>query len=110
MVALYYQESNIFCDEDSYLFAITTNCKPGGPITDQKNQQTSELIISIENPVNSLGLVPITTTQVFTSTQSITEIIERVYHTANYVEQQSGETETRMNTLPDSLRMEMMKM
>src|SRR3989338_8976019 len=63
----------IFCEEGFHA-DDRDKCVPDKQSLDLGKHEPSKLIISIGEPINSLGLAPLTTTLVFTSPQPITEI------------------------------------
>lgn len=83
---------------------------------DLGKQEPSKLIISIGDPINppsfapittTTNIAPLTTTLVFTGTQTITEISERSFEPTNYGDRQPDEIGTSWDLLPDSLRVRM---
>jgi len=103
----HYDKIDIFCGEANYLQTLFDKCRSGGPITILTEQHTSKIIISVGNPIDSIGLVPIVTTQISTSTQPITKIIDRTYHPTNYGNRQPDEIGTSWELIPDPLRIDM---
>jgi len=97
---------SIFCGEDPLMTSLG-KCRPGGPISIMDESHDSRLVITVGEPIDYSGLAPITTTQVTTSEQPITKIIDRTYHPTNFGDRQPDGFGTSWDLIPGPLRIDM---
>lgn len=97
---------NVFCAEDFMMTALG-KCRPGGPISIVDEPHDSRLVLTVGEPIDHHGLVPIITTQITTSSEPITKIIDRTYHPTNFGNRTVDSLGTSWELVPGHMRISM---